>query len=128
MTPSWGTEVVPLADSREGGIWAPVPGDFSAAVTLVVTITLESLAPPYLQAGWNLTDSIDGERWWNVADTDGLYEKRFNLSQATGVMHSTARFVVPFGPHLGVSVSQYGASDHDKAFRDATAKLFWRKL
>lgn len=110
--------------------------DFSAAISLVVSLTASAPVSPDVPASlgdrpvlcWWLFDAVerDGPQW-AVEDTTGGYRHRFSEVDATS---SRRRFVVPFGPRLFVGlqvVRWFDSNPHPSGTVDrASISLFIR--
>lgn len=133
----WGTESIEFGTVRDARS-ITVPGDFSSAVTLVVNVSATSWTPSAdLSLDWFVSDSVDGEHWWNIEDSLGIFKGRlgalgnYGATQQTRTQQ-TRRFVVPIGPRLfiGVSLDDWSRSSEPRAvsFVGVIATVFWRGM
>lgn len=120
MSATWGTERLDFG-TVTGSRSVYVPGDFSSAVTLVVTLSAERFTPHTGALQWGLFDSVDGEHWQLVEDTRGEYYRGQDIDSRRAF--GTRRFVVPFGPRLMLTLFQTEAT-----FENVIATVFWRGL
>lgn len=108
-----------------------VPGDYSHAVTLVITVTADAWSPPSerskkISLSWYLFDSLDGNHWSPVEDTLGTFQGDLFSNGRSHDSH-TRRFVVPFGPRLRLSMAgDLGDERGEGGFQNVHARIFWR--
>jgi hypothetical protein len=108
-----GTTRIELGTVGHEGHFAVVPGEFHAAVRLVVTVAAQRALdvtgdlvesgryPPLLT--WQVMDSIAEDRWAPLPDA--TYDQptaNLELGFGSPSTHQTRRFVLPFGPRLAV--------------------------
>jgi hypothetical protein len=135
MTKPWGTERLELGKVKQ---WTrqDFSGDFSSAISLVVTLsTTESHPPDGVALGWWLTDSLDqGKNWSTLEDTAGDYSGSVGWVGGLNYKRTaqTRRFVVPFGPRLSVGLGpRWSHNLNDAAsgsFSGVVVTLFWRGI
>jgi hypothetical protein len=108
----------------------PVPGDFGAAVSLVVTLAIGRVEAAKMDpvVSWALYDAIDGKRWWAVEDTNGEFVRHLHSKKG---QHQTARFVVPVAPALRLSMwmsKDMLGGENPALIHDVDWHVFWRKF
>ncbi len=111
----------------------PVPGDFGAAVSLMVTLAIGRIEAARTdkdpEVSWALYDAIDGKRWSGVEDTGGYFVRRLNFKNG---QHQTARFAVPIAPTLRLSLwmteSSFFGETNPALIHDVEWQIFWRKF
>lgn len=87
-----------------------IPGDYSNAVTLIVTLRAEQVhtgspGSPNACLYWAICDAIDADGWWRaIEDTNGQFVQSVGPSNTRPYeeKHKTARFMVPLAPDLAV--------------------------
>lgn len=121
--------------------------DFSAAISLVVTLRATAINDPhpkvleYPTAGvisdWWLYDSMDGDQGWSMEDTMGSYSGWLGFEESnrgdwgSPRLYSTRRFVVPFRPRLSIGVklrrpTRRGEEKLEAAVEGVSAEIYWQ--
>lgn len=137
MAPPWGIEEYSLGSGKDYRSLL-LSGDWGAVITLVVSVFVEHARerpdqPSYIVAGFAVADSLSGKDGWSrLESTMGSYVTQFRVYGDRSA-YATARFVVPFGPHLWLScwpTDAWGATDlrKDTVLADVTARVMWTHL